>query len=400
MQSALGKGGHNMRVLMLDLFLPDSTYTKELVERLKKYVDIDLVCTSNVTEQIDGVNVLPKFYAPGKGVAKGIGEYVKGLHFISRLLHKNSYQIFHVQTFKNDAVEIPFYIRLMKHHPETKFVVTAHNIAPHEAPEKTKDLYQNLYDACDLIVVHNKDCRNRLMRDYYIPYDKILLMPHGAYSVPEEEARKHTKKNSVVSFLFFGCIRKYKGLDILLKAIALLPDDVKSRCRFTIAGERLRLDETDYIQMAEELKIQDFVSFQLCHIPEEELPALFEKVDFCIYPYREISGSGALLMAFSYGVPVIAASLLPFREETDHGAAGILCEPENPEALAKAICSAVNMPQEKYQNMSNGAQKQAEKHSWDVSAKLLKNGYRRTYREDVFVRHAKYQQEKRQRRKK
>lgn len=389
-----------MRVLMLDLFLPDSTYTKELVERLKKYVDIDLVCTSNVTEQIDGVHVLPKFYAPGKGVMKGAGEYVKGLSFISNRLHKSSYQIFHVQTFKNDAVEIPFYIRLMKHHPEAKFVVTAHNIAPHEAPEKTKTLYQNLYNACDLIVVHNKDCRNRLMRDYGISYDKILLMPHGAYSVPKEEAGKHTEKNSVVSFLFFGCIRKYKGLDILLKAISLLPDNVKSRCRFTIAGERLRLDETDYIRMANDLNIQDHISFWLRHVPEEELPKLFASADFCIYPYREISGSGALLMAFSYGVPVITTNLLPFREETDHGAAGILCTPESPESLAKALCSAVNMTQEKYQSMSKGAQKQAKKHSWDVSAKLLKNGYRRIYREDVFARHAKYQQKKRQRRKK
>lgn len=383
-----------MRVLMLDLFLPESTYTKELVRKLKKYADIDLVCTKNVTEKIDGVTIYPEFYAPGKGVIKGAGEYLHGLAFISKLLQENSYQVFHVQTFKNESVEIPFYIHLMKKHPETKFVVTAHNIAPHESPEKTRKLYQSLYDACDTIVVHNKECRKRLMHEYYVPYEKILLMPHGAYTVPEADRYPHQKGKNRVHFLFFGYLRRYKGIDVLLQAISLLPEDIRKKSRFDFIGAPLSLDKTNYIQMAEQLGIHDIARFSMRHMPEEKLPEFFNNADFCIYPYREISGSGALLMAFSYGVPVIATDLPLFKEETDHGAAGILCRAENPESLARAICSAVKMNDLRYEKMAGNARKQAEKHSWEYSAKLLRNRYRMICREDIFTIYEEYQRKK------
>lgn len=385
-----------MRVLMLDLFLPNSTYTKELVCELRKYVDIDLVCTSNVTKKIDGVNMLPVFYTPGKGVVRGAGEYLHGLMKIRQLLNKNAYSIFHVQTFKNEKIEIPFYLHLMKQHPETKFVLTAHNIAPHEAPEKTKKLYQKLYDSCDMIVVHNKDCRKRLMQEYYVPYEKILLMPHGSYPIPTNCALEKNKKEKV-SFLQFGCIRKYKGLDVLLQAIALLPYAVKQQCSFKIAGERLRLDDTDYEAQARQLGIDWMVDFDFRHIPNGDLPDLFQNTDFCLYPYHEISGSGALLMSFSYGIPVIASDLEPFKEETDHGAAGILFQSENPKSLSKAICSAVKMNQGKYHRMSQNARKETEKHSWKYSAKLLKNGYRELCREDVLKNYEFYRKEREKR---
>ena len=175
----------------------------------------------------------------------------------------------------------------------------------------------------------------------------------------------------------FGMVRKYKGVDILLEAIAKLPEEDKKRMKIIIAGAQVKkLDSTQYDEMITKLNISDYVEYDNRRIEDEELPDLFSKVDACVFPYREIYGSGALLMAYSYGKPVIASDVPVFIEETDEGRTGLLFKSENPESLAKALITFCNLSDEDTQRFTEEINRLvAEKYNWSKSAFILAGAY-------------------------
>lgn len=116
-----------------------------------------------------------------------------------------------------------------------------------------------------------------------------------------------------------------------------------------IAGaQHPKLDPTDYGAMIRDLGLEDTVDLLKKHIPDEELDALYRQADICLFPYRDIYGSGALLMAYSYGKPVITSDIPAFREETQNGKTGILTDGEDPEKLKEAILQAADWSREEY----------------------------------------------------
>lgn len=150
----------------------------------------------------------------------------------------------------------------------------------------------------------------------------------------------------------------------------MLEPDIRRRVHITIAGKQYpKLDGSDYQTMIKERKLEESVSFIKRHISDEELPAMFEKADFLLFPYRHIYGSGALLMAYTYKKPVIVSNIPAFVEETDDGRTGLIFESENPQALAEAICQAVALGEnERKQYQAAICELAAEKYNWEKSA--------------------------------
>ena len=100
-----------------------------------------------------------------------------------------------------------------------------------------------------------------------------------------------------------------------------------------------------------------------------EIEKLYEKTDYCVFPYREIYGSGSLLMAYSYGKPVIASDVSAFREETDEGRCGILFRNKDIGDLAKALEKAAALTEEESETFSNNIRKLTEnKYNWEMTA--------------------------------
>lgn len=364
-----------MKVLMVDQFLPDSSYTVELCRALRSHAQVTIFCKKGAVVPLDGVTWCDKHYPGGKGKLAAVLEYGAGLAALAQQMRRGGYDVVHIQSFRDAKYEIPLICSLKKHCG--MLVHTVHNLLPHEASERDRALYGRLYAACDLLVVHNEYCKRLLMQDYAIPEDKICVTPHGSYTHSKISPTPRSA-DGVTRLLQFGMLRQYKGVDILLKALGQMTPQQRSGLKVTIAGAQFpKLDGTDYPALVRQYGVEDCVELRIGHVPEQALDELYSEADFCLFPYREIYGSGALLMAYSYHKPVIASAIPAFREETAEGATGLLCAAEDAEMLRQAILTAAAMPQAEY-----AAKQQTihalvqEKYNWEHSAQLLAEGYR------------------------
>lgn len=106
-----------MKVLMVDQFLPNSVYVVELCRELRKYAKITIFCKKNAGTDLDGVIWKDKLYAGGKGKMAAVWEYGKGLFRLQKEIKKGSYDVVHVQSFKDAKYEIPLYCKIKIHSP-------------------------------------------------------------------------------------------------------------------------------------------------------------------------------------------------------------------------------------------------------------------------------------------
>jgi glycosyltransferase involved in cell wall biosynthesis len=133
--------------------------------------------------------------------------------------------------------------------------------------------------------------------------------------------------------LFLGFIRPYKGVDVLLRAIAKLKD---IDLHLHIAGE-CWLGPDALRQQVEDLGIGDRVTLDLRYLGDEEVSGLLALADALVLPYREASGSGVAALALQYEKPVVATRVGGLIEYVVDGKTGYLVEPEDSDALAAGI---------------------------------------------------------------
>ena len=358
---------------MIENFLPTNRYTLELSKYLQKRVKLTFLSTWNAGDIDKELSCECKkiLYNGGKNKIQGLFIYLKSIRIIKQEMQKQ-YDVIHVQTFKIPELEMHIYRKYKK--DDQILVHTVHNVLPHEAKQAKRKLYGEFYQCCDLLIAHNERTKQQLMFDFNISEEKIAIIPHGIFGgmIPN-----HKHVEDITTFLIFGMVRKYKGIDILLKAIAILDPSIRERCRFIIAGKQWKnLDSTDYISMAQSLKIEKYVKFDLRRIEDEELPNLYSKVDCCIFPYREIYGSGALMMAYTYMKPVIASNIPTFVEETQNGRTGILFKTECPESLAEAIENFTNLDEkQRFEYSKNIETLVKRKYDWRILADKTVEAY-------------------------
>ncbi len=135
--------------------------------------------------------------------------------------------------------------------------------------------------------------------------------------------------------LFFGYIRHYKGLDILMEALAILLR-MDPTYRLLVAGESYE-DETQYVELIDKLGIKDQVRFRNEFIPNEKVSRYFEACDVVVLPYRSATQSGILNMAYGFEKPVVITDVGGLGEFVDKGKTGIVVDEPTPEAVAKGI---------------------------------------------------------------
>ena len=132
--------------------------------------------------------------------------------------------------------------------------------------------------------------------------------------------------------IFFGLVRPYKGLDVLLRAMAQGPPDIRLR----VAGEFWGgLGETE--RLCRELHIADRVELRPGYVASTDVPTLFRDVDALVLPYREATGSQAVWSGFEFGVPVLATRAGSLAEGVRDGVDGLVVEPDDVESLTAAL---------------------------------------------------------------
>lgn len=364
-----------MKVLMRDAFLPGNQYALELCKSLSDNVDVMLLCKRDAGDIEDEIPCKKIIYAAGRNKIDSVCKYIFSIYREMLEIRKGAYNVYHIQSYKNLLFEIPLF-----YYAKRKcdcVVTTVHNVLPHEVSKTDWRLHDYWYKLSDVLIVHNEATRKCLIEQFPDSQEKIQIVPHGTYTRGFVTNSKPKESGGKKKFLLFGQIRPYKGIDVLIKAVTLMSQTTRNKIQILIVGgQHPKQDSTDYMAMIQSAKIEDCVDFQKRRVPDEDLPGLFENTDFVLFPYKEIYGSGALLMSYTYEKPVIASDVPAFVEETNGGQTGLLFRTENPEDLARCIENAVDVDIEEYEKYRIAIRRLVEeKYNWKVSAKKMKEIY-------------------------
>lgn len=149
-----------------------------------------------------------------------------------------------------------------------------------------------------------------------------------------ERERLGYKKDDLL-LLFFGYIRKYKGLDILFEAVAQLKDQYPS-LRLLVVGEFYE-DYNFYAKKIETLGLASVVQVIDSYVPNEDVHRYYQPADLVVLPYRSATQSGILNIAYGFSKPVLVTNVGGLTESVEDGSTGIIVEPNSPEQIINGI---------------------------------------------------------------
>ena len=220
----------------------------------------------------------------------------------------------------------------------TKRIAVLDNVIPHE-----KRFFDNAFNRYflrrnDGFIAMTEKVKDDLLS--YVPHAKCVVIPHPVYNqfgtkVTREEALNqlnlgYLKDRKIL--LFFGIIRDYKGLDLLLDVMAALPKEY----HLILAGESYGSFD-GYAQQIEELSIGDRCHVFQRYISDGEVPWFFSAADVCMLTYKSATQSGITGIAQHFELPMIATHVGGLAETIQHGKTGLICSDRSPKSIADSV---------------------------------------------------------------
>ena len=230
-----------------------------------------------------------------------------------------------------------------------RIVYTVHNLNQHEGRSPILNELANhlIFRLAHAVHVHDAWVA-QLVAQRYHRREGVVVIPHGSYigaypdTTDREGARAFLQAKGIpvredgFLFLFLGQVRPYKGLETL---IAAFRNVTAPHAQLLIVG---KAEDPSYAEEIRRLiRGDDRIITHLTYVADEELQYFFRAADVCVFPYRRITTSGAALLAFSFGCPIIAPALGPFRELAA-GGRGLLYPPGDAARLAQRLQDAVD----------------------------------------------------------
>lgn len=297
-----------------------------------------------------------KFYAPTKKsgynkLQKAVG-YLKYLIKLYRYIRNYKIDIVHFQFFRRERIESLYFLflRLMG----INLVHTAHNVFPQNKHKIDYILKLIVYKSAKVIIVHSNHIKKIVTNTFRIERKKVAVIPHGNFDkyLPEKTInRADIRKNFKLSdhdfvILFFGMIRKNKGLDLLLDAFEIVAHS-DDRFKLIIAG-RCQNDQLykNYKEKISKSAVKEKIFFFSEFVPDNEVAHYFVAADIVVLPYKEIYHSGILHLVFSFGKTAIVTRVGDFNEFIKNGITGYILKENTRSCLADAIRNAFSKPKE------------------------------------------------------
>ncbi|MBG0828036.1 glycosyltransferase family 4 protein [Planomonospora sp. ID67723] len=230
-------------------------------------------------------------------------------------------------------VQVPPYLGILYglHGRDRRVPVVAlcHNVLPHERKPYDTPLMRALLRRVDGVLAHS-EAQATLARGLTgVPVTVAEMAPHLPVKAPQGAFGRSRPMGARGRLLFFGLVRPYKGLDLLIRA---LPPGISLR----VAGEFWGgVEETR--ALVAELGLGERVELRPGYVAAEDVPALFEDVDALVLPYRSGTASQQVWLGHEQGVPVIATRVGTLAEHVTDGVDGLLVEPGSVEALREAL---------------------------------------------------------------
>lgn len=245
------------------------------------------------------------------------------------------------------------------------------NIIPHEKRFGDRPFAQWFVSACDDFVVMSKSVGTEIrsfLPDAKNTQNVVRFAPHPIYDTYGESIEKVAARQllrvpeKVPTVLFFGFIRKYKGLDLLLEALKFTPD-----VHAIVAGECYE-DWACYQNIIQENGLTDQVHLFTDFIPADQVRVFFSAADLVVQPYKTATQSGISQIAYHFEKPMVVTNVGGLPEIVTQGVSGYVVEPE-PVAIANAIQDFFENDREAA--MKAGVKEEKRRFSWEYLVKQL-----------------------------
>ncbi len=254
-------------------------------------------------------------------------------------------------------------LRIAKTNQHSKVVCIADNVIPHEKRFGDVAFTKYFIKPVDAFVTMSEKVLQDLLQ--FNNKKPALFIPHPLYDnfgdkIPKEAARENLNiDKSEKIILFFGFIRKYKGLDILFEAMALLRNKIPG-LKLLVAGEFYD-DQKLYQDQVDALGIRDMLILRTNFIPDSEIKNFLCAADLVVQPYRNATQSGVTPLAYHFEVPMIVTNVGGLAAMVPHDVAGLVAEP-----TAKSIAGNIQLYFQKGEaHFLPGLRTEKQKYSWD-----------------------------------
>jgi glycosyltransferase involved in cell wall biosynthesis len=288
------------------------------------------------------ISLVPKSLQNSENIVKrgfkaleGVINYLYLILYL--LLHKVNVLHFQWLPFLEICSVEKSFLRIIKIvAPKTKIILTIHNLYPHNSSEAKKKAYKQRFGKIqryiDNFILHLEISRKEFCKDFSIDDARTCVIPHGIF-VPKGITIEPHKRGEKLNLIMYGNQSYYKGTDILVDALNLLPKDCQDKVHTVIVG-KIAPDYYEPLKKKTEcLDVEWIPEF----VPDDVLYNKIAESDVIVIPYREISQSGVLLLALSFKRTIIASDLPSFKETLSELVDVMFFESKKPESLEKIL---------------------------------------------------------------
>jgi glycosyltransferase involved in cell wall biosynthesis len=366
-RSRTNRAPSSLRVYMMDLASIVPYYTGHLCAELQKLESLDVTLGSIqyghdpafferirvATDQalLDFGSSLPKAWNRLRRAVKG-SENLLNLFLLALRFLVRKPDVVHVQFLPllKQGIPIELWFVQFVQSLGIPVVYTVHNVLPHDSADRDREMFRQVYGQADLLICHDQPAKDRLLTEFGIAPEHVVVIPHGpmfsasnrADAVDAREALGLPQEGCLV--LLQGIIRPYKGVSFLLHSWKrAVTQGLRGTLLIVGTGEARLLAEIE--REVSDLGIQPSVRLEFRFVSLEELDVYYKVADVLVYPYQAVTTSGSLLTGTGYGKPIVATALPAFQEilHDEHNALLVPCGDQV--ALASALARLANDPE-------------------------------------------------------
>lgn len=384
MSSCFCKENSKLKVLLIDQIAKVSyKYTYSLANALQEQdVYVELAIDGKTEEE----NCTCKKNNLFKTADKNIGKLKKIINYILAWkqiisFYSKDKDVIHTQWIIFSPMDYLF-IKKMKR-SNKQIIMTIHDILPFNRKFYDYYFHKKIYNLADGIIIQTEENVNRF-RELF-PNNDVprYMVPHGHFmeyskSIDKKEARK--KLNLPVDkfiYLFFGQIKKVKGLDILLNAYAELLSknpDIKDEVLLVVAGNIWKDSVEKYEAIIKDRGIYNSVIMDIRYIPDNEVDIYYSASDICVLPYLNVYQSGVLQLTYAHHKSAIVSDLTAFTDIVSPER-GFICKVGDIEDLKNTMMDAYGRRYELEDMAEQGYRYIKNRFAWNQIAYDIKKIY-------------------------